>query len=256
MVLEADGVNVPVQLLGETGDALWVRTESGEELQIPRTDIEAGHVRLVDPAAVKPNLTAEAPAPAPADEPQEVVAPAPQPQAQDIQQEAPASSPETGEMFDAETGEVMSAPTKPARPAKVKPAPSAQKVAPAEVESDSAAASMSEADLRARLRYLASQARTNAGWTKPLLAEKKRVEAAIDAINEAREGAADAIKAAEAQAATSPLNDLPEPTEAQKEAGNYSKGHVAIGGLDVSIENRQGPAAALSGRRSDTHMAM
>lgn len=240
MVLEADGVNVPVQLLGETGDALWVRTESGEELQIPRTDIEAGHVRLVDPAAVKPDLTAEAPAPAPAEELPEVVAPAPQPQTQDIQQEAPASSPETGEMFDAETGEVMIAPAKPARPAKVKPAPSAQNTAPAEVESNAAAASMSEADLRARLRYLASQARTNAGWTKPLLAEKKRVEAAIDAINEAREASADAIKAAEAQAATSPLNDLPEPTEAQKEAGNYSKGHVAIGGLDVSIENPAG----------------
>ncbi|MDV3479887.1 PLxRFG domain-containing protein [Sphingobium yanoikuyae] len=239
-VLEADGVNVPVQLLGETGDALWVRTESGEELQIPRTDIEAGHVRLVDPAAVKPNLTAEAPAPAPAEELSEVVAPAPQPRMQDIQQEAPASSRETGEMFDAETGEVMIAPAKPARPAKVKPSPSTQNTLPAEVESDTAAASMSEADLRARLRYLASQARTNAGWTKPLLAEKKRVEAAIDAINEAREASAGAIKAAEAQAATSPLNDLPEPTEAQKEAGNYSKGHVAIGGLDVSIENPAG----------------
>ncbi|PZU71067.1 MAG: hypothetical protein DI540_01030 [Sphingobium sp.] len=240
MVLEADGVNVPVQLLGETGDALWVRTESGEELQIPRADIEAGHVRLVDPEAVKPDLTAEAPAPAPAEELPEVVAPAPQPRTQDIQQEAPASSRETGEMFDAETGEVMIAPAKPARPAKVKPSPSTQNTLPAEVESDTAAASMSEADLRARLRYLASQARTNAGWTKPLLAEKKRVEAAIDAINEAREGAADAIKTAEAQAATSPLNDLPEPTEAQKEAGNYSKGHVAIGGLDVSIENPAG----------------
>lgn len=239
MVLEADGVNVPVQLLGETGDALWVRTESGEELQIPRTDIEAGHVRLVDPAAVKPNLTAEAPAPAPAEELSEVVAPAPQPQMQDIQQEAPASSRETGEMFDAETGEVMIAPAKPARPAKVKPSPSTQNTLPAEV-ADTAAASMSEADLRARLRYLASQARTNAGWTKPLLAEKKRVEAAIDAINEAREAPADAIREAEAQAATSHHNDLPEPTEAQKAAGNYKLGHVSIGGLDVSIENPAG----------------
>lgn len=32
----------------------------------------------------------------------------------------------------------------------------------------------------------------------------------------------------------------PAPTEAQKEAGNYRKGHVAIAGLDVSIENPAG----------------
>lgn len=42
------------------------------------------------------------------------------------------------------------------------------------------------------------------------------------------------------EAATSPLNDRPEPTDAQKEAGNYALGHTRIGGLDVSIENPQG----------------
>lgn len=42
------------------------------------------------------------------------------------------------------------------------------------------------------------------------------------------------------EAATSPLNDIPEPTEAQKEAGNYKKGHVRISGLDISIENPAG----------------
>ena len=42
------------------------------------------------------------------------------------------------------------------------------------------------------------------------------------------------------QAATSPSNDLPEPTDGQKEAGNYKMGHVRISGLDVSIENPQG----------------
>ena len=41
-------------------------------------------------------------------------------------------------------------------------------------------------------------------------------------------------------AATSPLNDLPQPTEAQKIAGNYSKGHVNLNGLDLSIENPAG----------------
>jgi hypothetical protein len=42
------------------------------------------------------------------------------------------------------------------------------------------------------------------------------------------------------QAATSPENDLPEPTEAQKEAGNYKMGHVKLAGLDISIENPAG----------------
>ncbi len=41
-------------------------------------------------------------------------------------------------------------------------------------------------------------------------------------------------------AATSPLNDRPEPTEAQKRAGNYALGHDRIAGMDVSIENPQG----------------
>ena len=41
-------------------------------------------------------------------------------------------------------------------------------------------------------------------------------------------------------AAHSPTNDRPEPTDAQKEAGNYAKGHVRIAGLDITIENPQG----------------
>ena len=42
------------------------------------------------------------------------------------------------------------------------------------------------------------------------------------------------------QAATSPLNALPEPTEDQKKAGNYKKGNIKVHGLDISIENPKG----------------
>jgi hypothetical protein len=42
------------------------------------------------------------------------------------------------------------------------------------------------------------------------------------------------------EAATSPKNGLAEPTDAQKEAGNYQKGHVTLAGMDVSIENPAG----------------
>lgn len=48
------------------------------------------------------------------------------------------------------------------------------------------------------------------------------------------------IDAAAHEAATSPRNDLPDPTDAQKEAGNYQKGHVSVQGLDISIENPAG----------------
>lgn len=42
------------------------------------------------------------------------------------------------------------------------------------------------------------------------------------------------------EAATSPLNDLPEPSQAQKEAGNYKVGRMKLGGMDISIENPKG----------------
>ncbi|MDR6453882.1 PLxRFG domain-containing protein [Variovorax paradoxus] len=52
-----------------------------------------------------------------------------------------------------------------------------------------------------------------------------------------------AVDAAAHEAATSPLNDKPEPTDAQKAAGNYSLGHLSgpeVQGLRISIENPQG----------------
>jgi len=48
------------------------------------------------------------------------------------------------------------------------------------------------------------------------------------------------LAGAAAEAATSPTNELPEPTDAQKEAGNYKKGHRRINGHDISIENPAG----------------
>ncbi|WP_111894274.1 PLxRFG domain-containing protein [Acinetobacter sp. MB5] len=50
-------------------------------------------------------------------------------------------------------------------------------------------------------------------------------------------------------AATSPENNLPEPTQAQKEAGNYKKGHVQFHGLDISVENPRG--SDRTGQRPD-----
>lgn len=48
------------------------------------------------------------------------------------------------------------------------------------------------------------------------------------------------MDAAAHEAATSPRNETPEPSQAQKEAGNYKLGHVNLAGLDISIENPEG----------------
>ena len=51
---------------------------------------------------------------------------------------------------------------------------------------------------------------------------------------------AEAFNRAANEAATSPTNELKEPTPAQAEAGNYKKGHVRKHGLDITIENPAG----------------
>ena len=67
-----------------------------------------------------------------------------------------------------------------------------------------------------------------------------RERAARDADLGITAGTREAIDAAAHRAATSPHNDLREPTEGQKAAGNYQKGHVRVAGLDVAIENPAG----------------
>jgi hypothetical protein len=57
------------------------------------------------------------------------------------------------------------------------------------------------------------------------------------------------VDAAAHEAATSHMNDLPQPTDAQKEAGNYRKGHTNVHGLDIAIENPRG--SERSGKRPD-----
>lgn len=59
-------------------------------------------------------------------------------------------------------------------------------------------------------------------------------------VNTAKAERTSEIDAAAQQAATSKQNDLPQPTEAQKAAGNYKKGQIKLMGLDISIENPTG----------------
>ena len=80
------------------------------------------------------------------------------------------------------------------------------------------------------------------------LTPEQRVDAvqrAADTGNavEASQTILDAVDHAANQAATSSQNDLPEPSQAQKEAGNYKGGHLSgddVQGLRISVENPQG----------------
>lgn len=63
---------------------------------------------------------------------------------------------------------------------------------------------------------------------------------APDDIVEAPSALAAEIDTLANEAATSPENDLPDPTEAQIEAGNYKHGHIQVQGIDIAIENPAG----------------
>lgn len=74
-----------------------------------------------------------------------------------------------------------------------------------------------------------------AGGNQP----EKQAALALEA-GEQREANWAATDVAAHEAATSPQNDRPEPSQAQKEAGNYRLGHLRVGGFDISIENPAG----------------
>ncbi len=88
-------------------------------------------------------------------------------------------------------------------------------------------------ELTQALRYTNDQAKTN-GWNKILTDNKKKV---TKELNE-RFPEWDAPKKVEIEQAVQDV--APEPTDAQKEAGNYKKGHVSVHGFPIAIENPKG----------------
>jgi len=75
------------------------------------------------------------------------------------------------------------------------------------------------------------------GRAQPVASEVPPVKMAGGTANEQQVSELDS---AANEAATSPKNNLPEPTQGQIEAGNYKKGHVSIHGLNIAIENPAG----------------
>jgi len=97
---------------------------------------------------------------------------------------------------------------------------------PAEKPADIGVAAVPQGDLAARA----------AAAMEPAPVEEPAAAPVAPVITET----ASAINEGAHQAATSPANDLPEPTEAQKAAGNYKVGRVNVHGMDISVENPAG----------------
>lgn len=75
----------------------------------------------------------------------------------------------------------------------------------------------------------------NANPISPSFATEAQAEVWAD-----NESSISPVDAGAHEAATSPKNELPAPTEAQIQAGNYTHGHANVGGLDISVENPAG----------------
>lgn len=77
-------------------------------------------------------------------------------------------------------------------------------------------------------------------WTDYELTQKKGIEYHEPRQQVKPEATKESINKAANEAATSPKNEISEPTEAQKKAGNYKKGHIKAHGMDIAIENPKG----------------
>ncbi|MFG1462125.1 PLxRFG domain-containing protein [Xanthobacter sp. DSM 24535] len=225
----SDGIepfSAVVEAQNETGTVL--RDEQGNRYIITPEELSSGVVTIAQSGA-----PAEAQAAAPPETPS----------APDPAEAVPPEQPTEIEPV------VEGVPDPALRAAQEQQAPAPEYAIPATVEPKRDYASMTAGQLKQRQSYLANQAKVNGGWSKKLTAEKSKVDEALVALKPkegADVGAADeqpALSATDTQAheaATSPHNDLPDPTQAQKEAGNYKVGRISLGGLDISVENPQG----------------
>lgn len=80
----------------------------------------------------------------------------------------------------------------------------------------------------------------SAGANSPVTQQTPAQDAAANSATATPAQVAASVDASAHEAATSPLNDKPQPTAAQKQAGNYPMGKLNISGLSISIENPSG----------------
>ncbi|TNE66850.1 MAG: PLxRFG domain-containing protein [Rhodobacteraceae bacterium] len=99
--------------------------------------------------------------------------------------------------------------------------------------------SASEDQLRRRLAFIESQGRTN-GWNGRISKERDRIAKALADMESQSitDPSPEVISDTDIADAAAQAN--PEPTEAQKEAGNYRMGHTTWNGMDLTFENAKG----------------
>ncbi|RLL18976.1 DEAD/DEAH box helicase family protein [Acinetobacter chengduensis] len=73
----------------------------------------------------------------------------------------------------------------------------------------------------------------------------------FDGTSTSEQGQKDAIQVAAAQSATSPVNGIAEPSDADKISGNYLKGKVQLDGMVIAIENPAGSIRAGTDENGD-----
>lgn len=120
----------------------------------------------------------------------------------------------------------------------IPPAPAPQLPAPAGQPGKRGAFEAAEAERALSLRERANQMEAIVAVNRA--GRMEGGTAMAEALRRAGLSAAPVDVAAHETAATSPTNSIPEPTQAQKDAGNYQVGRVKIGGLNISIENPEG----------------
>lgn len=98
-------------------------------------------------------------------------------------------------------------------------------------------------------KWFGSTEKAEAYIAKKKIGDTHSVEQTGKVRFEIKPKAASHVDVAAQEAALHPANDLPEPTQAQKEAGNYKMGHATVHGMDISIENPRG--SERSGLRPD-----
>lgn len=96
----------------------------------------------------------------------------------------------------------------------IEEAPKAEAVEPAEVKVEPRYEDMSEDELRARLKYIASQAKANGGWNKRWMEERRKVEKAINALTAKK---AEPVTAVQEVAQQKPAEQAPEVAQAEQQ---------------------------------------
>jgi N12 class adenine-specific DNA methylase len=123
--------------------------------------------------------------------------------------------------------------------APVTPAPTPIAAKPVELSLED----MSEADLRARMKYIAGQAKANGGWDKKLTAERRKIEKQITKITQPSEAATNGINTAGLSVPDVGTPSVAPVTALQADQPRASTGSAAVNGSKPTAAGASNPGA-------------